>query len=188
METNASSFGTASHIVCEKCKGGNMAATTTARFSPALRFIGYTLLIPSLLLLLLTSGCAVVSCGSVAGTAVEQTNSATRELRDELAAIEGLTAAQREALLSSEGTAEAQEAAKAGLSDEQRQKVDQAYMSLAAKGAGAALGTGAVGLIGTFFFVAAYVVLIPLLIVGFVLTLTKKVWKCASCGYFYDRA
>lgn len=173
-------------ITCEKCKVGGMYPTTTARFSSALRLIGYTLLIPSVLLLLLTSGCAVVSCSSVAKTAAGQVTSSMDELRADLAAIEGLTEAQRNAIMDSEPAN--RDRVMAPLTEEQRARVESAYLSLAAKGTGAALGTAGAGLIGTVFFVAAYVVLIPLLIVGFVLTLTKKVWQCNRCGFYYDRA
>jgi len=34
----------------------------------------------------------------------------------------------------------------------------------------------------------AYVVSIPTLIVGFLLVLRKKVWRCTQCGYIFDRA
>lgn len=36
--------------------------------------------------------------------------------------------------------------------------------------------------------VGLYAVCLPLLIVGLLLTRRKRVWRCASCGYIFDRA
>jgi hypothetical protein len=40
---------------------------------------------------------------------------------------------------------------------------------------------------GAAFVAICYFILVPALIVGFLLTLKKKVWKCASCGFLFER-
>ena len=51
-----------------------------------------------------------------------------------------------------------------------------------------AAGAAAVSMFGGCGLTALYLFLFPVLAVGFVLALDKKVWRCPSCGYVYDRA
>lgn len=172
-------------IACEKCKTGKMWETTIPRFSPVLRIIGFTLAIPSVLLL---AGATVFMCG-VLGTGTKAAADSIARARTEgaqrLATVPGLPPAVVEEFRKDGSVAKT---ALATLSIDQRQAVEREVtmynMTIggSAIGGTAAAGIGGCGLIGLYFF------LVPTMIVGFVLTLTKKVWRCGTCSYVYDRA
>ena len=73
------------------------------------------------------------------------------------------------------------------LSDTRRQRVESVQLTYDATLAGTAIGGTATTGIGGCGLLGAYFFLVPVLIVGFVLTLTKKVWRCGTCAYVFDR-
>lgn len=98
-----------------------MTPTRARRFGQGLVFIGYTLMVPAVLALLLTTSCAIMV-----------------------------------------GNADTTDA-----------------------DAGAAMiATG----ISWMFALGVYVLMIPTLILGLVLTMRRNVWRCGRCGYVFDRA
>src|SRR5579859_5875552 len=44
-----------------------------------------------------------------------------------------------------------------------------------------------VAVVGAGFLVVCFVIALPLLIIGCILTLKKKVWRCRSCKYVFER-
>ena len=53
---------------------------------------------------------------------------------------------------------------------------------------GTALGGTMAAGIGSAMVLVVYFISIPALVLGFVLLLKRKVWKCNSCGSFFERA
>ena len=54
--------------------------------------------------------------------------------------------------------------------------------------AGATIGTGVAATIGGGLMLVMFIITIPGQIIGFLLILRKKVWKCGQCGYVFERA
>jgi hypothetical protein len=75
----------------------------------------------------------------------------------------------------------------AGLSEDQRKALESATSGYAGQLAGAGIGGAAVTGIAGIVMIVAYIVLLPLFIIGLLLTLKKKVWRCPACGYVFDR-
>jgi hypothetical protein len=46
----------------------------------------------------------------------------------------------------------------------------------------------AVAMVGTGMLVASFLIALPFLIVGCILTLKKKVWRCRACGFVFERS
>jgi len=174
---------TAAGIVCQKCHLGKMQATKVPRMSPAAQFFGLLLAAPAALVLAASAVIAALmflaSLGAFSkgedakATTVHVLNSmaAPKEIIDEFKRT-GAVKTERIEALSPE------------MQLKVRGAIDQ-YHVLRSTQKGAPIVSGAIGWCGL---VAAAVVAGPFLILGLLLLLNKRVWRCSNCGYFYDRA
>lgn len=172
-------------IACEKCRTGAMAATRVARFSPTLRIIGLTLWIPAILLLAGSTLMVCVSMGVSGSTATEMQAKARNEGANRLQNVRLMDDAIVEDFRKD---GKVDEVVLVTLSGDHQRAVRQEMSTYSATVAGSALGTGAVAGVGGCGLIGAYFILVPVMVLGFVLTLKKSVWRCGNCGYIYDRA
>ncbi len=123
-------------------------------------------------------GCSMMRVGAPALS--DDVRDAKREAVASLERIDGLP---RDVIDRFESTSLIPADAREQLSPEQRSQVDAALRGFLATGAGAALrGTAALGLVGVGV-VAAYVVGVPMIIVGLWLARRKTVWTCDVCRH-----
>lgn len=170
---------------CDKCSAGVMRKTKVFRFSGCLVAIGITLLVPSLLALLLATFIAITGTAATGAATVEVAERQKAETIESLSQIEGLPTA---VLSDFEDDTIVSEATLSALTPEMRNEVEAVIAAHQLATVGAAAGTGMFAAVGTAVVVLIYVISIPALIVGFVLILRRKVWKCGGCGYIFDRA
>jgi hypothetical protein len=175
----------AAQVACEKCKTGVMARTKIRRFSPALVIIGYTLWIPALLLLISTTACTacltLAPTVAVPGSFVAAQTEALKDLR----AIPDLPPA---VIAEFDRSQTVSEPTLKSLPQEQALRVSSIVSTYHAKALGAGmaplagLGCGGCGM------TVVYILGLPLFIVGLLLTLKKRVWRCGVCGFVFERA
>jgi hypothetical protein len=170
---------------CDKCHQGQMHPTKVFRLSGCLVAIGFIILIPCFVLLCFAVLAGVIGTAATGSATITVTERAKQETVVKLQAIEGLPAAvvsdfQLDARISDETFA--------SLTSIQSNEVRRLQSSYDAMISGAALGTGFAALFGGGLVIIMFVIAIPGLIVGFVLILRKKVWRCQMCGYIFDRA
>ena len=102
-----------------------------------------------------------------------------------LKAIEGIPTS---VISDFETNATFQEASLSALTPSQREQVQEVQTSYNAEVAGATIGTGVAATIGGGLMLVMFIITIPGQIIGFLLILRKKVWKCGQCGYVFERA
>lgn len=171
-------------LVCEKCNG-SMAQTRVRRLSGVLVAIGYTLVIPSLLVLLAVTLFFFLGAASTPSAMGSMDSVATSNAVVQLHSIDGVSAEfialfQTNHWLATKKADDLQEPAKSKVLDVVRSFQGHKLATGAATGVIAVVGIGV--LVATYFF------LIPVLIIGFLLTLKKRVWRCRNCGFIFDRA
>jgi hypothetical protein len=172
-------------MACEKCNAGTMFQTKVHRLSGCLVAIGFCLLIPAIGAVLLAGVTMLASIfgGNIAGQSIlplAQSNAV-----HELSAIKDMPASFVEFFKTNQLNArshipdlppEIQPSATEALDKFEIKRVEVSNF-----GRGMALGGGV-------FSVVVFVAALPLLIVGFLLVLKKKVWRCKGCGFIFDRA
>jgi hypothetical protein len=171
-------------IAYEKCKSGVLHLTKVRRLSGGLVAIGYTLWVPALLLLLLVTSCGIFTVGAGSSASSKVITQAREETAARLEKVYGLPPAIVTEFRKT-GTVSPQTLA--GLSEDQRKALESATSGYAGQLAGAGIGGAAVTGIAGIVMIVAYIVLLPLFIIGLLLTLKKKVWRCPACGYVFDR-
>lgn len=162
-----------------------MQSTSVHRLSGCLVALGYCLLIPSICAIVVTLLVVTLGVGSSGAlTAVTwglaQSNAVHRLQTDHSipqSYVDLFKTNQDEAALQI-----------TNLPVESQPLVREVFSDYTAQKAGMAVGTGGVAFVGTIFIVGVFVVCIPLFIVGFLLILKKKVWRCRNCGYIFERA
>lgn len=180
---------------CKVCDGGQMTQTKISRMSTPVIVIGYILLIPSVLFVLLFGGCTILgSIGS--GSAVAQAAEEVTMLHDEAVVIltdVGYSDGEAETILANESDVYGDIY---GVVDDSKYTEVQsnAITSALAKesesmmtAAGAGIGTAAAGfgaIIGIILTIGAFVSGL----VGWLLIMKKKVLKCGSCSAIVDAA
>ena len=171
---------------CEKCKAtASMSPTKIFRFSGCLVAIGVSLLVPSLMALGMATFCGLGGLFSGGAATVDTVGKLKAETAKELAAIPNIP---KSVLDDFEQDGVLEDATLAGLKPAMRERVETIEKGHAAGIAGVALGGTAVAGVSIAGVLVTYVIGIPAFIVGFVLILRKKVWRCAGCGYVFDRA
>lgn len=170
-------------IPCKTCNG-QMSKTSVRRFSPGIVFMGYTLLIPSILVLLLSSACAVMTCGAAGKAATETFDVQKNETLGKLREINGLP---QSVIADFEQDGMIEQATIDALPAETKEPVQRVVSLHAAGLAGSAIGATAVGGASTAFLAVVYFFFLPAMIVGALLTLRKNVWACQQCGGLIDR-
>ena len=147
--------------------------------------IGFIVLIPCFLLLcfaILFGALGTAATGSASVTVTEHTK---QETVTKLQAIEGLPAA---VVTDFEPDGRISDETFATLTPAQSNDVRRLQSAYTAAVAGATVGTGLAALFGGGLVIIMFAIAIPGLIVGFLLILRKKVWRCQACGYIFDRA
>jgi hypothetical protein len=155
------------------------------RLSGCVVGIGYTLWVPALLVLLFAIVLTVI--GTASTTAAGSTALDTSK-KQALARLKQVPNIPAEAITEFEKGGRLSEQTLASLPPEQRFKVNEIQTTYSAGVAGAALGTMGAGCIGGSITLLLYIASIPTLIVGFLLTLRKNIWRCQQCGFIFDRA
>jgi len=159
-----------SHVTCKTCDRGSIHQKKKYRMSGMVVFIGYVFLIPSLLGLAF-SALLIVSTGRAGGEVSAIMEEPTRSTLEDAQVPEdiivkvldfdGLTDAERESLTS-----------------RQRSAVTAAQLGLAAGTVGAGAGVAVAGAIAVALGVASLVGGL----LGWLLTMRKKVLQCDNCG------
>lgn len=155
------------------------------RWSAGLQIIGYTLWVPAILILALSTIMAIVSVGGVGSTTSEVVTKTRHDETTRLRGIVGMPAAVVDDF-ADDGLVG--ERALASLTPEQLEEVNRAKAQVSTArvvgvgGTAATVGLGGCGLVVLYFF------LVPIFIIGLVLMLNKRVWRCSYCGFIYDRA
>ncbi len=171
-------------LKCEKCGGTNLKKTKVRRLSGCLAAIGYTLWVPGAIGLLVAVLLSLVVVGATGKGAADLETQTKAEVVQQLRQIEGVP----DTLIAGfEDSGNIPQAQLEALDVDARERVKEALlgyeMSRAAGAAGTAIGAGLSG----FGVAILYVFSIPCLIIGLLLTLKKKVWRCSECGVAFDR-
>lgn len=170
---------------CEKCGQGQMVPGKVYRLSGCLVAIGYTLWIPAVIVLILASIFAIIGTGATGSTMTESAKQYKREAIQELKNIEGLP---QVVINDFKNDASIEDSNLKKLEASKRNKVNNIVSNYQASMTGAGAGAGIAAIIGGTTVIVLYVIFVPTLIVGFLLTLRRKVMKCPECGYFFERA
>jgi hypothetical protein len=171
-------------IKCEKCQTGAMAPVKVFRFSGCLVAVGVTVLVPAIL------GLVVGALLAIFGTVGTATTSSEALSRAKATAARSLREIPVEETVVDDFFDDAmiREDTLARLSPEKRRRVEAVMDGFHAQVAGAALGTTAAAGVGMGVVVLIYLFSIPAFVLGLVLILRKKVWRCSNCGYVFERA
>jgi hypothetical protein len=183
MATTASSLAPA--ISCEKCHQGQMQATKVRRMSGGLVFVGYALWIPALLVMLLTGACTVAGLGAGGVGAGQTVSAAKQRATTELHKIDGITPDMISEFVEKSTLSEA---SLRQLNTFDRRDAQAVLSTFYSSVGGSAIGGTIAAGVGMIFVGLIYVLCIPLFIVGLLLTLKKRVWRCPTCGYVFERA
>lgn len=168
---------------CEKCHGGRMEDVKIFRLHGCLVAIGFGVLAACVLLLILAV--LVKSRQSAAASAVERAQ--TRAKAEALSQLRALNV-PAPVVSDFEPDAGLSGPSWALLSPAQSNEVRRIESEHQLKLDGAAGVRSAVGIIGGGLFVLFLAVALPGIVIGLLLLLRKKVWRCEACGYFFDRA
>lgn len=170
---------------CEKCHSQPMVHAKIFRFSGCLVALGFCILVPSLIFLVFAALMALAGTAVTSEFGAQAEREARSKAASDLRAIPGLPVAVI-ADFEEDGLIPADRLNSLPSFDVQR-SVNRVINAYQASSASAAVGTGAAAVVGggivLYFFFAS----IPALIVGFLLVLRRKVWKCTNCGFFYER-
>jgi hypothetical protein len=168
------------NMQCDKCREGQMHADKVFRLSGCLATIGFIILVPCFLLM-----CFAIVFGLI-GTAasVNVIEGLEKETTSSLTDIEGLPA---EVISDFERDNRVSDETLAMLTPAQRNDVQRLLSTYADRLTGASAAVGISALFGGGLFVIMLAISIPGFIVGLVLILRNKVWRCQMCGYVFDR-
>ena len=182
-------------LTCQKCGSKDIRKAKVPRLSGCLVAIGYTLWIPAALLLLvallMTFG-LVGAAGSVASeTSKESKEKAIAQLQKigvqditEPGLVQRVPPSLLETFRKQGSIPETQvEALRPAVRDEVKRVLAEYDLSRAGEAAGTGLAVAAGGLI----LVLLYAISLPTVIIGLLLTLKKKIWRCKECGFPFDR-
>lgn len=162
-------------IPCKTCDSGLMNPAKIHRMSGPVVAIGYLLLIPSILAILISGGCALLSLGAGASVASSGLPAQTVKRLQE----EGVPPHIIEKLEKSEP-----------LTEEDRQSLTPSQLGSVTGtqlGVGGARAAGAVGgALGAAFFAFTGIGAFVSGLLGWLLVMKKKVLKCAGCGAVVD--
>ena len=172
-------------MICEKCGQGEMQLTKVRKFSGCLVAIGYTLWIPAIVILILTTMFAYVGTKATGEAASKGFEKAKTEAINNLETINGLPQIVIDDFKDDQSI---KQSTLDSLKPAMRERVNSVILTYSASVAGTGIGTGAAATVGGGLTVILYVIFLPALIVGFLLTLKKKSMKCPACGFFFEVA
>lgn len=164
-------------MYCDKCDAAKMAATKVWRLSGCLVAIGFTLLVPSLIVLGIVVLTTIVGFSAVS----EHKAPPTEEEVTRFAALDGMQAAVVEDF---RVDGEVSPKILSGLAADSRRRAEEIIQEHADGVAGV---KGVAAVIGGGMAVFVYALFLPMLIIGFFLVLRRKIWRCTSCGHAFDR-
>jgi hypothetical protein len=171
-------------VLCEKCCNV-MEPSKVRRMSTAVVVLGFCLIIPSFFIL------GIVLVGSVIGITGSSTfnrsvaSDAQSNAIVKLQKIDGVPVSFVE-LFSTNAQAARRQID--NLPSSARNSVSDVILDYNTHYVGGAAVTGAATVFGGLILIITFVVCLPLLIVGFLLIMKKKVWRCTACGFIFDRA
>ncbi len=169
---------------CEKCGSTAMVPRKLFRSSGCLVVAGAVLLLASLV----ATGSGIV-VGLVGPGATREAVS----VRDSQATAKAVAALHRipnlpDAVLTElESTGRVAEETLSGLPLEQRQRVRTVLIDYYGARVGTGVAHGVTAGVGTFFVLVLLAFGIPGVIIGLLLLRRRKVWRCASCGFAFER-
>lgn len=169
---------------CDKCGSAAMEPTKRFRLSGCLVASGFALVVLSLLAL--TVG--LVSMIAVPKGTRQATGAADARAHDTaIKALQNISALPDAVVEELESTGKISEETVARLPFEQRSRVRTIligyYGSRVASGAGGAVGAG----VGVLFILLLLAFGVPGTIVGLLLVRKRTLWRCANCGFAFDR-
>ncbi len=171
-------------VACDVCGAGSMETTETPRYSTRVVVLGYAMWIPAAALLAFATAAVVlfsVPGSGSHGTANEMHNRALQQLRE----IRGLP----EAVITEFETTDAvAPGTLSALPPEQRGPVEFVTTTYAVNSVSAGIRGAAIFSVVQAGVMLVYVVLVPLLVVGLLLTRKRTVRRCGACGHVVDRA
>lgn len=162
-----------------------MIQTKVFRLSGCLVALGFCLLIPAFIGLVSIGGCVAITTIGTGAAAVAVSQSAITNAASQLSSIDGVPLEYIRLFETN------QIAAKRGISElpePTQEPVRKILLDYNAQKAGTAIATGMFATFGTVIVIGCFFASIPVLIVGFLLVMRKKVWLCLSCGFNFDRA
>jgi hypothetical protein len=169
---------------CEKCGGTAMQAVKRFRMSGCLVSAGFALGMTSLIAV--AAGVLLVAVGPQAARQATATHDA-RAHSVAIKALEGIPGLPHALVQELESTGKLSEETIGSLPLEQRSRVRTImidyYGSRVASGAGGAIGAG----VGVFLILVLFAFGIPGAIVGLLLVRRRKLWRCGSCGFAFER-
>ena len=176
---------TPDQIFCEKC-GSQMGPSKLFRFSVCLVSLGFFMAIPAAIGLILLALFGVLGFFGTGAAISSGWTSAQSNAVYRLGQIEGVPAdyialfrtnsLRASTELSKIVPDSAQSAARQVMHD-----YELARSSISTVG-------GAAGMLGGAFVLIPVAICIPIFIVGMLLVLRRKVWRCGHCGFIFDRA
>jgi len=169
---------------CEKCGSSAMEAKTLFRSSGCLVVAGGVLLVTSLAALGFAVLLGLVGPGATRETVSRHDTEAKAKAVLALQRIPGLSDALIREL---ESTDKVSEETLSHLPLEQRQRARTVLLDYYGHRVSSGVATGVTAGVGTFFVLVLFGFGIPGSIVGLLLLRRRKVWRCASCGFAFER-
>lgn len=169
---------------CEKCGSSAMEPKRLFRSSGCLVVASAVLLVVSLSAMGLGVLLALVGPGATRGAASRHDTEARTKAVIALQRIPGISDAIIREL---ESTDKVSEETLSQLPLEQRQRARTVLLEYYGQRVSSGVATGVTAGVGTFFVLVLLAFGIPGSIVGLVLLRRRKVWRCASCGFAFER-
>lgn len=157
-------------IRCKTCDTGELLKRKKYRMSGIVVFIGYILLVPSVLGILV-GGIMLVATGAGTGAAMDSIQSKAQSKLKEA----GISRVITTKILDSQPLSEAD---RTGLNYSQRQVVDKVKLEISAGTVGAGLGVTMAGGVSVFVMISSLVGGL----LGWLLIMKMKVLQCTHCG------
>ncbi len=170
-------------LTCEKC-GGQVHRAKTFRLSGCLVTIGFAFLVPSFLVLLFVT----LGMFGFIGAAGSADHDLALAHSGSLSSLERVPGIDPDFLARFRTNPDDIDPQRAFLPDDIAGQVRPILIQYAQTRNRTVLGAAGSVAIGGIFAILTYAVCLPLLIVGLLLTLRKKVWRCASCQSVFNRA
>lgn len=169
---------------CRQCNG-SMKRKQIYRLSGCLVVIGSFILICGFLTIGMAIWITVAGTSATAKIESETLAEAKKEVRQKLEGIDGLP---ESVIREFKTTGDIKQKTIDSLDGKIKTDVETILASYRASIIGIGLGTGMFALFGGGIVIILFIVGIPALIIGFLLVLKKKVWRCTNCGYIFARA
>ena len=174
----SSAPGDGAAIRCKTCESGTLVRRKRYRLSGPAVVIGYILLIPSILGILVCIVVGLLSIGGGAAAGAASVDIAKRNARTRLEAI-GVPASAVSATVDGRPLEEAEES---GLTSRQRQAITEARQTIAHASSGGAAAGGLLAIVGSGTSLCAAIGFFVNGLLGWLLTMKKTVLQCTACG------